>query len=131
MPVALSVVAVAGAFLAVFGILALITPLRVGAFLLGFAATPLRHCVELAVRVAVGLGFVIASPQLPAGAVFLVAGAVLVGTTAVLAVLPFRLHQAFARRAVPAALPYLPLIGIASLLAGLAAAWAVHVASVA
>jgi hypothetical protein len=129
--VALSVVAVAGAFLALLGIAALVMPRRVKAFLLGFAATPLRHYSELAVRIVVGLAFILASPQLPASVAFLVAGAVLAGTTSVMAVLPFRLHQAFARRSVPAALPYLPLIGLASLLAGLAVAWSVYAASVA
>jgi hypothetical protein len=131
MSVALSVVAVAGGFLALLGVMALVTPLRISAFLLGFAGTPLRHYLELAVRFAVGLAFMLASPQLPGSGVFLAAGALLVGTTVVMAVLPFRLHQAFARRSVPSALPYLPLIGLASLAAGLAVAWSVYAASVA
>ncbi len=128
---ALSAVAAAGAFLALLGVMTFVTPLRVKAFLLGFAATPLRHYFELAVRIAVGLAFILASPRLPAPAAFLVVGIVLLGTTAVMAILPFRMHQAFAKRSVPSALPYLPLIGLASLAAGLAVAWSVYVASVA
>lgn len=131
MSVALSIVAAAGVFLVLLGVMALATPLRVEAFLLGFAATPLRHYLELAVRGAIGLAFILASPQLPGSVAFLAAGAVLVGTTAVMAVLPFRFHQAFAKRSVPRALPYLPLIGMASLAAGLALAWSVYAASVA
>lgn len=130
-PVALSVVAATGGFLALLGLMALVTPSRVEAFLLGFAVTPLRHFVELSARSVVGLAFMLASPQLPASIVFLAIGAVLVGTTAVMAVLPFRWHQAFAKRSVPTSLHFLPFIGLASLAAGLAVAWSVYVASVA
>lgn len=131
MSVALSVVAVAGGFLTLLGVMALVAPARVKAFLLGFAGTPLRHRVELAVRIAVGGAFILASPRLPGPVLFLVAGTVLVGTTVVMAVLPYRLHQSFAKRSVSAVLPYLPVIGLASLAAGLAVAWSVYAASVA
>lgn len=129
--VALTVVAAAGGFLSLLGFMALISPTRVKVFLLGFAATPARHFAELVVRVAVGLSFMLASPQLPGSAAFHAAGAVLVATTAAMALLPFKVHQAFAKRSVPAALAYLPLIGLASLAAGLFVTWSAYAASVA
>jgi hypothetical protein len=128
---ALSVVAAAGVFLVVLGIMALATPRKVRAFLLGFAAIPTRHYFELGVRMTVGFAFILASPQLPASAIFFIAGAVLLGTTMLMAVLPFRLHQAFAKRSVPTAIAYLPLIGLAALAAGSAVAWSVYATSVA
>jgi hypothetical protein len=49
---------------------------------------------------------------------------VLVATTLVLAVLPFRWHQRFAQRSVPQALRFLPLLGLASALLGGGLMWA-------
>jgi hypothetical protein len=128
---ALLVVAAAGVFLVLLGLFALLSPFRARSFLLGFAATPARHYAELSLRVTVGLAFILVAPQLAWGQVLFVAGVLLVGTTAIMAVLPYRLHQTFAQRAVPRALAYLPLIGVASLAGGLALAWSAFVASVA
>lgn len=130
-PVALSIVAAAGFFLVFLGCAALVRPPQVSAFLLRFAATPSRHYWELAVRAAVGFAFILASPQLPGSKAFLVAGLVLTGTTTVLAILPYRVHHAIAQKSVPIALPYLPVIGVVSLAAGLGVAWSVYAASVA
>ena len=130
-PVALSVVAATGAFLFWLGCTALFIPPRAKAFLLGFAATPSRHYAELAVRAVVGIAFMLAAPGLPVSPLFLVAGVVLIGSTAVLALLPYQVHLRFAQRSVPAALPYLPIIGVVSMAAGLGVAWSVYAASVA
>lgn len=129
--VALLVVAATGMFLSLLGCMAFIARERAKAFLLGFAATPRRHYAELAVRMAVGLSLLMASPQLPWPWAYQVAGTVLVVTTAVIAMLPFRLHQAFARESVPRALAYLPLIGAVSLAVGVGIAWSVFSARVA
>lgn len=129
--VALSVVAATGVFLILLGCTALLQPPKARSFLLGFAATPARHYAELAARTAIGIAFLLASPGLPGSTFYFVAGLVLTGTTAVLAVLPYRFHQTFARRSVPAAMQYLPLIGAVSLAAGLGVAWSVYAASAA
>ena len=130
-PVALAVVAATGVFLVVLGCTALVQPPRAKSFLLGFAATRARHYAELAARTLVGIAFLLASPGLPGSTFFFVAGSVLIGTTAVMALLPYQYHRGFARRSVPVALPYLPLVGAVSLAAGLGLAWSVYAASVA
>jgi hypothetical protein len=50
--------------------------------------------------------------------VFVAFGWVLLATTAVLLLVPWRWHQRFAQLSVPKAVRYLPLIAIASLLLG-------------
>jgi len=131
MTFALSVVALAGAFLLLLGLAALFAPPRAQSFLRGFAATPVRHYLELALRIAAGVAFMVTSSLLQWSQFFFAAGLVLVGTTAVMAVLPYKIHRAFAQRAVSSALPYLPFIGIVSLVAGSAVAWSAYAASVA
>jgi hypothetical protein len=115
---ALSLVAGAGAFLVALGLAAFLRPQRVRAFLLGFAGSPTRHFAELLVRLAVGAALVLAAPGLAAGTVFWVFGWVLIATTAILLVVPWRTHRAFAQATVPQALRHLPVIGLASLAAG-------------
>lgn len=127
----LAVVAIAGAFLLSLGAATLVARPRAEAFLQGFATTPARHYLELVIRATVGAAFIGASPQLPSSGVFFTAGLVLLGTTAVMALLPYRFHKAFAKRSVSNVLPYLPLIGFASILAGSALTWAAYAASVA
>ena len=51
--------------------------------------------------------------------------------TAVMALVPWRVHDRFARSAVPKALGFLPLIGISSLLIGAALLWAMAARSAA
>ena len=115
---ALWIVALAGAFLFVLGLLALVAPTRARGFLLGFAGTAPRHFLELFLRALVGAALVVASPRLAVPGVFAGAGWVLLGTTVLMAALPWRVHRDFARHAVPRAMAFLPLIGVASLAAG-------------
>jgi hypothetical protein len=80
----------------------------------------------LAVRAAVGMALVIAAPGLPASGLLRLFGGVLLATTLVMAMLPWRWHQRFSAQRVPRALSFLGLIGGVSLAAGLgllAAAW--------
>ncbi len=116
----LAALAALGLYLAALGLVALTRPARVRGFLLGFAATPGRHLLELALRTAAGLACLLAAPRLPAAQGFTVAGWVLLASTAVLALLPWRWHRGFAQRAVPRALRALPALGLAALAAGLA-----------
>lgn len=128
--VALTLVAASGLFLVLLGFTALLFPRRAKAFLLGFAATRRRHHIELVARSVAGLAFMSAAPRLPWPLAFFVAGAVLVATTVVLALLPYDVHKAFARRSVPKALAHLPWLGLASLAAGSLVLWAVRDAGV-
>lgn len=124
---ALGIVLLAGLYLVALAAVALLAPARATAFLSGLAGTPRAHWLELALRAVVGGAFVLHAPQSRfAGALALVGWTILL-TTAVLVAVPWRWHRAFARRAVPRATRYLPLVGVASLALG-ALVWAAALA---
>lgn len=116
--VALAVVATVGFFFLGLGIASLVAPQGASRFLLGFAGSASKHYLELALRVLAGSAFVLAAPRLPCSRVFGLFGWVLLGTTAVLIFVPWHGHRRFAQRVVPGALRLLPLVGIASIVAG-------------
>lgn len=115
---AAGLLAALGLFLCALGLAALLKPALARRFLMGFAKTPARHAAELVLRMLAGASFWILAPRLPAAIVFHVAGGVLLATTAAMALLPWRRHQRFAARSVPAALACLPWIGLASVAMG-------------
>lgn len=114
----LALMAGTGIFLAVLGGVSLVAPPHAKRFLLGFAGSPSKHYAELAVRILVGGAFLMAAPLTPWRVAVSVFAWVLLGTTAVLLLVPWHWHHRFARRAVPEALRFLPLIGVASLALG-------------
>jgi hypothetical protein len=116
---ATALVLLAGAFLACLGVACLVVPAQARRFLLGFASSLALHYLELAIRLVVGGALLVVAPSMAFPRVFNAAGAVVVITTLVLALVPWRWHRRFAQRTVPAALRFLPLLGLASL--GLAA----------
>lgn len=122
--VALAIVAAVGLFLGVLGIVSLVAPARARGFLLGFAGSATKHYAELGIRLLVGAAFVVAAPQAPWSAALGLFGWVLLVTTAVLFLVPWRWHHRFARRAVPEALRFLPWVGVASLVFGALVLWA-------
>lgn len=115
----LTIVLAAGTYLVVLGASALFRPALATRFLGGFATTQALHFLELALRIVAGAAFVISAPRLVLGDVVAALGWVLVGTSLVLALVPWRLHQRFAAWSVPQALQFLPMIGVASLAGGL------------
>ncbi len=119
------VVALAGFYFLALGVLAFTAPARVSGFLMGFASSASTHYLELVVRVIVGAAFILTAPVVPLSVVFACFGWVLVGTTAVLFLVPWKVHRRFAERAVPEALRYLPLVGVASLVLGAFVLWSV------
>lgn len=116
--------ATTGIFFAVLGAVSLVAPPLARRFLLGFAGSPSRHYAELAVRILVGGAFLIAAPRTLWPVALGAFGWVLVGTTAVLLLVPWHWHHRFARQAVPEALRFLPLVGIASLSLSAVILWA-------
>jgi uncharacterized protein YjeT (DUF2065 family) len=120
----LALVATTGIFLAVLGVVSLFSPSHAKRFLLGFAGSPSKHYAELAVRILMGSAFLMASPLTPWPVALSVFGWVLLGTTGVLLLVPWHWHHRFARRAVPEALRFLPLVGAASLVLGALVLWA-------
>lgn len=114
------VVAATSLYLVGLGVLALARPDRVEVFLLRLAQTPTAHYAELAARAVVGAAFWAVADASHFPEAFRLFGGVLLVTTAVLALLPWRVHRRFARRTVPRALRFVGWIGAASL--GLGAA---------
>lgn len=123
-------VAVALYFIAL-GLLALARPAIAGRFLLGFADSANKHYAELAARLLAGGAMLVAGPTSAHPAAMATFGWLLVGSTSVMALIPWQLHDRFARAAVPRALRYLPLIGVGSLALGVWLAWNVSMARVA
>lgn len=114
------VVFAAGSYLLALGISALVRPEVAKRFLGGHATSLRLHIVELALRVLAGTALVLSAPRMAVSPAFRAFGWVLVGTSLVLALVPWRLHQRFAAWAVPQATQHMPLIGIGSLAGGLA-----------
>lgn len=107
-------------YLLILGIVALLKPTRVSSFLLGFAGSALKHYLELVFRLMVGIALLDLASHSLARTALNIAGWILIGSTLLLAMLPWRIHHRFAQVSVPQALRYLPLIGAASIvIAGL------------
>ncbi|WP_396224394.1 hypothetical protein [Gemmatimonas sp.] len=115
----LTIVLAAAAYLVVLGTSALFRPALAERFLGGHATTRTLHFLELALRVVAGAALVVSAPRLTLGNAAAVFGWVLVGTSLMLAIIPWRLHQRFAAWSVPQALRYRPIIGVASIAGGL------------
>ncbi|HBD18855.1 MAG TPA: hypothetical protein DC063_01290 [Arenimonas sp.] len=115
---ATALVLLAGAFLACLGLACLVAPAQARRFLLGFASSLALHYLELAIRLVVGGALLVVAPTMAFPRVFTAVGVVLVITTLVLALVPWRWHRHFAQRTVPGVLRFLPWLGLASLALG-------------
>ncbi|PWF44388.1 hypothetical protein [Massilia glaciei] len=121
--IAIAMVVAVGLFLVALGLAALFRPPAARRFLLGFAGSAAKHYAELGIRLAVGAALLIASPSMVGSEVVAGAGLVLLVTTGFMLFLPWRWHRAFALKAVPSALAYLPIIGLSSVALGVAVLW--------
>jgi hypothetical protein len=120
--------AVSGYFL-LLGVISLFRPNMAKRFLLGFANSALKHYTELCIRFMVGGALLLFAATSAYSMALNAAGWLLIGTTAVMALVPWRLHDRFTRASVPKALNYLPIIGVASLgLAGFLL-WSIYTAN--
>lgn len=117
---ALAVVAIAGLYLAALGAGLLAKPAAASRFLMGHASSGPLHYLELGLRIAIGAAFVLRAPQMLLPGVFAAFGWLLVATSALLLLVPWQWHRRFAEPAVAQALAFRPVIGVASLLMGLA-----------
>ena len=112
------VVTAFGAFLIMLGYLALARPPTFRAFLSGFAQSARAHGLEMGVGLLVGAALIASAGSGAHGAAFRILGWILLGSTAVLMLIPWRWHQTFANRVVPTALQFTPIIGGTSIAMG-------------
>lgn len=113
-----AVVIAAALYLVGLGLALLARPAAASRFLMGHASSGPLHYLEMLLRIGVGLAFVRSAPAMLAPVLFGAFGWVLVGTSAVLLLVPWHWHRRIADRSVPQALRFTPLLGMASLLAG-------------
>lgn len=111
-------------YLLALGALLLISPEHGRRFLGGFAQTARAHALELGLRIMVGAAFVLHAPDMAGTMLCRLAGWVLIGTSLVLALMPWRWHARIARRTVPMATRFSGLLGLAALVMGAAIAFA-------
>lgn len=112
-------VLLSAAYLLALGAGALARPDPTARFLGQFAQTRRTHALELALRIIAGVALIVRAPHMHFERAFGAFGWALVGTSLALAVIPWRLHQRFARWVVPQMARHLPFIGVSSALGGL------------
>ena len=117
--VTFAVVLLFGLFLMALGVASLFAPAKAKLFLLGFATSALTHYLEMALRLVVGSSILYHAPRLMYPVAFTIFGWMMVGTSAVLLILPWKWHRRFAQRVVPPALRFLPFVGLVSIALGI------------
>ena len=116
--VAKAIVVLVAIFFLILGVVALVQPPIARGFLLGFASNALKHYAELLTRVLVGGSLLLIARNSAYATALSAFGWLLIITTAIMALVPWRFHHRFTQSAVPKALRFLPLIGITSLAIG-------------
>ena len=116
---AATLVALAGMYLLALGVTCFVQPKRAKRFLESHASSARAHFFELALRLVAGTAFVLAAPVMMVPRIFALLGWVLIATTVVLCVVPWRVHQRFARWSVPMAARNMPMLGVGSLVGGI------------
>ena len=118
-------------FFLILGLTALIRPSSAKHFLLGFATSALKHYAELATRFVVGAAMLLVAPHSAFPPALTAFGWLLIATTAIMTLIPWRVHYRFAAASVPKALRFLPMIGVSSLVLGGLLLWALFTAGAA
>ncbi|WP_395009184.1 hypothetical protein [Undibacterium sp.] len=116
--VAATLIFLTGLYFICLGVVALGKPAIAARFLLGFATSAATHYVELFFRIAIGFALVFYSHNMLFAAVYLGFGYVLIVTTSLMFLIPWRWHRAFTEKVVPYANAFLGLIGLTSLAFG-------------
>jgi len=116
--VTFAIILLVGVYFVTLGAMSLFAPAKAKKFLLGFAGSAFKHYLELSLRLIVGGSLLVQAPHLIYSDVFTFFGWILIATTVCLLLIPWKWHHRFAEKAVPMALGYLPIIGVASLLLG-------------
>jgi len=120
-----SILSAAAIYFLALGAIALLRPQNTSSFLLGFADTRFKHYSELVVRLLVGGSLLLVAQDSALSTPMAAFGWILVFSTAVMAVVPWRFHHRFTQSAVPKALRFLPVIGVVSLAMGVLLLWTI------
>ena len=126
-----TILAAVAVFFLILGMTALIRPSSARRFLLAFATSALKHYTELATRFVVGAAMLLVAPHSACSSALTAFGWLLIATTAVMTLIPWRVHYRFAAASVPKALRFLPMIGVSSLALGGLLLWALFTAGAA
>lgn len=97
---AAAIVVLAAAYLVGLALVSFFAPVQAARFLNAFAASLRAHLLEMSLRLLAGLAFIRFGPQMVFPGGFVMFGWLLVVTSVVLLLLPWRWHQRFARRSV-------------------------------
>jgi hypothetical protein len=101
-------------FLFILACLSLFTPRHAVQFLNGFASSAKTHYLEMVIRLIVGAAFVINAPNMLYCKVFMIFGWLIVVSTVILILLPWRWHQLFGQKVASPVFQHVWIIGIAS-----------------
>jgi hypothetical protein len=94
-------------------------------FVLGFASSVRAHVTEQALRLLAGTAFILYAPEMRRPRVFEIFGWVLIVTSALLLVLPWRWHHRFGQWVLPVVVRHLRLFSLGALALGGFVLWAV------
>lgn len=114
-PLAFAVVVLAALYLVGLAVASFVAPAKTAAFLNVFAGSARAHYTEIGIRLLVGAALVVAAPRMLYADVFYWFGWVLVVTSIILLLLPWRWHHRFAQRVVPPLTKRVWLFGLLSL----------------
>lgn len=103
-----------GIYLLTLAVLLIVAPERAKGFLLGFASSAFTHYLEISLRIIIGAALVVYAHRMMFATAFLVFGWMLIGTSAVLALIPWSWHNRFAKLSLPRILKYPALLAIFS-----------------
>lgn len=109
---AAAIVAGAGIFLLLLAAAAAFAPHRVERFVAAFASSARAHVTEQVVRLIVGGGLVVYAPHMRIPVFFEVLGWLLIVTSAVLLLIPWRWHHRFGQWAIPLVTRHIRLYGL-------------------
>ena len=109
----------AGLYLLTLAAAAVLAPERLRRFLNAHASSASTHFVEMGVRLIVGAALVLTAPRMRFPQAFGVFGWLLIGTSLVLCLVPWRLHERFGKRALPLVTDRLVVLALGALAGGL------------
>lgn len=116
--IAVIIVLLVGVFQLGVATVCFFAPKRAVAFLGAFAGSSKTHYLEMVLRLLAGAAFVIHSPEMRFPTAFLIFGWVLIALTAVLLILPWRMHQQFTEKYAAPVIRQARLIGVFALALG-------------